>query len=163
MKTIATPLLHPFPCRLLFPVLACQAGLLVLCAPRMCRSAGLQQGYGMARQVLQRLPWPAALRAARTARGGASTAHQLCASAYQPFVVILGGLLVGYLAYVYEHWQRRSFLQRRRGTDQQRPPLGSCGQPACMLDYWYFFGLPLACMLAWLHLSVLHLSGAVQS
>lgn len=150
------------PRRLLFPVLACQSGLLAVFAPRMCRNSGLQQGYSMAQRTLERLVWRAA--AARTAGAladGGSSAHQLCAAAYQPALVILGGPLVGYLAYSSELGQRRRFALQCRRADQRRLLLRPSGLPARLPDFWLFFGLPLACMLAWLHLSVLHLRGGV--
>lgn len=165
-QTTVHPCAHTAPmldsCRLLYPVLACQSGLLMLCAPRMCRSAGLQQGcaamVGLARKALQRL-WPPLTTGAagRAAAGGSTGAHQLCAAACQPSAVILGGLLVGYLAYSSELGQRRCFVLRRHGGGQQRLLRGPSGLPVRPLDFWLSFGLPLACTLAWLHLSVPHL------
>ncbi|KAL4434315.1 hypothetical protein ABPG75_000756 [Micractinium tetrahymenae] len=133
----------------------------MLCVPRMCHSEGLQQGYSMAHRALLRRLVPAAARAAAELPPAGSAAYQLCATAYQPAAVILGGPLVAYLAFINERNQRRSFVLRRNGPDQRRLLQAASGLPVRPLDFWLSFGLPLACALGWLHLTVLRLQGSM--
>lgn len=152
-------------CRLLFPVLLSQAAVLVLHAPHMCSSPGLQHAYAALHRGL--------LHVARRARllppGAAAPAavEGLCAAVYHPAFIVCGIVLAGYLAFCTELFQRRAFVQRRGEGSQrggQRPLRATAHKrgrlPVSPADYWLQFCLPAASALAFLHLSLLQLPAA---
>lgn len=135
-------------------MLLAQSAVLVLHAPLMCASPGLQHAYAALHRGL--------LRAARLVPPdtvAAPAGESLCAAAYHPAFIILGNVLVGYVAFCAELSQRRAFVQRRSEGEvagSQRALLASLRQrgrlPVEPTDYWLQFSLPAACALFFLHL-----------
>lgn len=155
---------HHSPCRalprrVLFPVLAAQSAALMVRAPHMCASPGLQHAYATLHRSLLRtarhihlLP-PVAGAAALAPQSAA----QLCATVYQPAGVILGNACSGYLAFSAELSERRAFVRRHNGAGQRRllSLLHTYGRlPVEPASYWLQFGLPSACALLALQLSM---------
>ena len=142
---------------MLFPVLVAQSAVLVVNAPHMCASPGLQHAYAtLHRSLLRAAHW---LLATPPADEAAAAGEILCAAAYQPALILLGNTLVGYVAFCAELSERRAFVQRHSeaaAAGGQAALLATLRQrgrlPVQPVDYWLAFSLPAACTLLSLHL-----------
>jgi len=128
----------------------------------MCTVPSLLHSYALLHRILQqalrraRLSWlwlaplEAAIRGGAGKQGAEHSPEQLRCAVYQPATVILGTLVLAYLSFRAELFQRRAFLAWRQAGRRQPTAAGPAHQAGHAIqcrDFWLFFGVPLLALL----------------